>query len=63
MTKIENIICKHDCCFLVLILFLSAAPLSAVDGLLTREEQIIMGVLLSFFLAVLLIIIICSSAK
>ncbi|XP_026221120.1 LOW QUALITY PROTEIN: phosphatidylinositol phosphatase PTPRQ [Anabas testudineus] len=36
---------------------------TAVDGLLTREEQIIMGVLLSFFLAVLLIIIICSSAK
>ncbi|XP_067445742.1 phosphatidylinositol phosphatase PTPRQ [Thunnus thynnus] len=34
-----------------------------VDGLLTREEQIIMGVLLSFFLAVLLIIIICGSVK
>uniref|UniRef100_A0A3Q4I1N9 Phosphatidylinositol phosphatase PTPRQ-like n=1 Tax=Neolamprologus brichardi TaxID=32507 RepID=A0A3Q4I1N9_NEOBR len=31
------------------------------DGLLTREEQIILGVLLSFFLAVLLIIIICGS--
>ncbi|XP_013765491.1 phosphatidylinositol phosphatase PTPRQ [Pundamilia nyererei] len=33
------------------------------DGLLTREEQIILGVLLSFFLAVLLIIIICGSVK
>ncbi|KAM8751980.1 phosphatidylinositol phosphatase PTPRQ [Acanthopagrus schlegelii] len=36
---------------------------TAVDGLLTREEQIILGVLLSFFLAVLLIIIICGSVK
>nr|XP_046251054.1 phosphatidylinositol phosphatase PTPRQ isoform X3 [Scatophagus argus] len=36
---------------------------TAVDGLLTREEQIILGVLLSFFLAVLLIIIICCSVK
>ncbi|XP_040894486.1 phosphatidylinositol phosphatase PTPRQ [Toxotes jaculatrix] len=36
---------------------------TAVDGLLTREEQIILGVLLSFFLAVLLIIIICASVK
>ncbi|XP_026167786.1 phosphatidylinositol phosphatase PTPRQ isoform X3 [Mastacembelus armatus] len=36
---------------------------TAVNGLLTREEQIILGVLLSFFLAVLLIIIICSSVK
>ncbi|CAK6951123.1 phosphatidylinositol phosphatase PTPRQ [Scomber scombrus] len=34
-----------------------------VDGLLTREEQIILGVLLSFFLAVLLIVIICGSVK
>ncbi|XP_029010469.1 phosphatidylinositol phosphatase PTPRQ isoform X2 [Betta splendens] len=33
------------------------------DKLLTREEQIILGVLLSFCLAVLLIIIICSSVK
>ncbi|XP_055078550.1 phosphatidylinositol phosphatase PTPRQ [Periophthalmus magnuspinnatus] len=33
------------------------------NGLLTREEQIILGVLLSFFLAVLLIIIICCSVK
>ncbi|XP_030586423.1 phosphatidylinositol phosphatase PTPRQ isoform X2 [Archocentrus centrarchus] len=33
------------------------------NGLLTREEQIILGVLLSFFLAVLLIIIICGSVK
>ncbi|KAM4572267.1 phosphatidylinositol phosphatase PTPRQ-like isoform 3-T3 [Odontesthes bonariensis] len=36
---------------------------TTVDGLLTREEQIILGVLLSFFLAVLLIIIICGSVK
>ncbi|XP_031716794.1 phosphatidylinositol phosphatase PTPRQ [Anarrhichthys ocellatus] len=36
---------------------------TAADGLLTREEQIILGVLLSFFLAVLLIIIICGSVK
>ncbi|XP_029289790.1 phosphatidylinositol phosphatase PTPRQ [Cottoperca gobio] len=36
---------------------------TAVDGLLTREEQIILGVLLSIFLAVLLIIIICGSVK
>nr|XP_019934116.1 PREDICTED: phosphatidylinositol phosphatase PTPRQ [Paralichthys olivaceus] len=36
---------------------------TAADGLLTREEQIILGVLLSFFLAVLLIIIICASVK
>uniref|UniRef100_A0A3B5AC43 Protein tyrosine phosphatase receptor type Q n=1 Tax=Stegastes partitus TaxID=144197 RepID=A0A3B5AC43_9TELE len=31
------------------------------DGLLTRDEQIILGVLLSFFLAVLIIIILCCS--
>ncbi|XP_033940418.1 phosphatidylinositol phosphatase PTPRQ [Pseudochaenichthys georgianus] len=36
---------------------------TAVDGLLTREEQIILGVLLSVTLAVLLIIIICGSVK
>ncbi|XP_051239471.1 phosphatidylinositol phosphatase PTPRQ [Dicentrarchus labrax] len=36
---------------------------TAVDGLLTRDEQIILGVLLSFFLSVLLIIIICGSVK
>lgn len=36
---------------------------SAVDGLLTREEQIILGVLLSFFLAMFLILIICCSVK
>ncbi|XP_035497594.2 phosphatidylinositol phosphatase PTPRQ isoform X3 [Scophthalmus maximus] len=36
---------------------------TAVDGLLTREEQIILGVLLSFFLAVLLIVIICASVR
>nr|XP_057932138.1 phosphatidylinositol phosphatase PTPRQ [Doryrhamphus excisus] len=36
---------------------------TAVDGLLTRDEQIILGVLLSFFLAVLLIVIICVSVK
>ncbi|XP_060933059.1 phosphatidylinositol phosphatase PTPRQ [Limanda limanda] len=36
---------------------------TTADGLLTREEQIILGVLLSFFLAVLLIIIICASVK
>ncbi|KAM9377392.1 phosphatidylinositol phosphatase PTPRQ [Pholidichthys leucotaenia] len=36
---------------------------TAADGLLTREEQIILGVLLSFFLAMLLIIIICCSVK
>lgn len=38
-------------------------PPAPGDGLLTREEQIILGVLLSFFLAVLLIIIICGSVK
>ncbi|XP_069567271.1 phosphatidylinositol phosphatase PTPRQ [Brachyistius frenatus] len=36
---------------------------TAADGLLTREEQIILGALLSFFLTVLLIIIICGSVK
>nr|XP_043892479.1 phosphatidylinositol phosphatase PTPRQ isoform X1 [Solea senegalensis] len=36
---------------------------TAADGLLTRDEQIILGVLLSFFLAVLLITIICVSVK
>uniref|UniRef100_A0A3Q2Y751 Protein tyrosine phosphatase receptor type Q n=1 Tax=Hippocampus comes TaxID=109280 RepID=A0A3Q2Y751_HIPCM len=36
---------------------------TAVYGLLSRDEQIILGVLLSFFLAVLLIVIICSSVK
>ncbi|KAF6738160.1 Phosphatidylinositol phosphatase PTPRQ [Oryzias melastigma] len=36
---------------------------ASADGLLTREEQIILGVLLSFFLAVFLIIIICCSVK
>ncbi|XP_031657888.1 phosphatidylinositol phosphatase PTPRQ isoform X1 [Oncorhynchus kisutch] len=36
---------------------------TAVDGLLTRDEQIILGVLLSFFLAVLLIIIIYASVR
>ncbi|XP_034542203.1 phosphatidylinositol phosphatase PTPRQ [Notolabrus celidotus] len=36
---------------------------TAVDGLLTRDEQIILGVLLSFFLSVLLIVIICGSVK
>ncbi|XP_042351374.1 phosphatidylinositol phosphatase PTPRQ [Plectropomus leopardus] len=36
---------------------------TAVDGLLTRDEQIILGVLLSFSLALLLIIIICCSVK
>ncbi|XP_032379548.1 phosphatidylinositol phosphatase PTPRQ isoform X1 [Etheostoma spectabile] len=36
---------------------------TAVDGLLTRDEQIILGVVLSFFLAVLLIVIICGSVK
>lgn len=56
--KVENII------FTCVILFiLSPLLLSVVDGLLTREEQIILGVLLSFFLAVLLIIIICGSVK
>uniref|UniRef100_A0A3P8V0V9 Protein tyrosine phosphatase receptor type Q n=1 Tax=Cynoglossus semilaevis TaxID=244447 RepID=A0A3P8V0V9_CYNSE len=33
------------------------------EGLLTRDEQIILGVLLSFFLAVLLITIICVAHK
>ncbi|XP_056138465.1 phosphatidylinositol phosphatase PTPRQ [Lampris incognitus] len=37
--------------------------ITAVDGLLTRDEQIILGVLLSFFLAVLFIVIICASVK
>ncbi|XP_077591289.1 phosphatidylinositol phosphatase PTPRQ [Stigmatopora nigra] len=36
---------------------------TAVSGLLSRDEQIILGVLLSVFLAVLLIIIICVSVK
>ncbi|XP_057692657.1 phosphatidylinositol phosphatase PTPRQ isoform X2 [Corythoichthys intestinalis] len=36
---------------------------TAVYGLLSRDEQIILGVLLSFFLAVLLIVIICASVK
>ncbi|XP_047451818.1 phosphatidylinositol phosphatase PTPRQ, partial [Mugil cephalus] len=36
---------------------------TAADGLLTREEKIILGFLLSFFLAVLLVIIICGSVK
>ncbi|XP_017261076.1 phosphatidylinositol phosphatase PTPRQ [Kryptolebias marmoratus] len=36
---------------------------TSAGGLLTREEQIIMGVLLSFFLALFLIIIICCSVK
>ncbi|XP_067090347.1 phosphatidylinositol phosphatase PTPRQ-like [Osmerus mordax] len=36
---------------------------TAVDGLLTRDEQIILGVLLSFFLAVLLILIIYASVR
>ncbi|XP_051917347.1 phosphatidylinositol phosphatase PTPRQ [Hippocampus zosterae] len=36
---------------------------TAVYGLLSRDEQIILGVLLSFFLAVLLVVIICASVK
>ncbi|KAM8861703.1 LOW QUALITY PROTEIN: phosphatidylinositol phosphatase PTPRQ [Synchiropus picturatus] len=36
---------------------------TSVDGLLTRDEQIILGVLLSFFLAVMLIIMICGLVK
>uniref|UniRef100_UPI0037E94576 phosphatidylinositol phosphatase PTPRQ n=1 Tax=Semicossyphus pulcher TaxID=241346 RepID=UPI0037E94576 len=36
---------------------------TSVDGVLTRDEQIILGVLLSFFLSVLLIMIICGSVK
>ncbi|XP_047246635.1 phosphatidylinositol phosphatase PTPRQ [Girardinichthys multiradiatus] len=36
---------------------------TAADGLLTKEEQIILGVLLSFFLAVFLILLICCSVK
>uniref|UniRef100_A0A3B3HQ50 Protein tyrosine phosphatase receptor type Q n=1 Tax=Oryzias latipes TaxID=8090 RepID=A0A3B3HQ50_ORYLA len=36
---------------------------ASADGLLTREEQIILGVLLSFFLALFFIIIICVSVK
>ncbi len=59
---------KHNlynplCCFCVMLYILCPLPLSVADGLLTREEQIILGVLLSFFLAVLLIIIICGSVK
>ncbi|KAK2842216.1 hypothetical protein Q5P01_012416 [Channa striata] len=42
---------------------IKTAALSVVHGLLTREEQIILGVLLSFSLSVLLIIIICASVK
>ncbi|XP_023131150.3 phosphatidylinositol phosphatase PTPRQ isoform X1 [Amphiprion ocellaris] len=36
---------------------------TSVDGMLTRDEQIIMGVLLSFFLAVLIILIIYCSVR
>ncbi|KAM4554453.1 phosphatidylinositol phosphatase PTPRQ [Fundulus diaphanus] len=36
---------------------------TAADGLLTKEEQIILGVLLSSFLALLLILLICCSVK
>ncbi|XP_041652025.1 phosphatidylinositol phosphatase PTPRQ [Cheilinus undulatus] len=36
---------------------------TSVEGWLTRDEQIILGVLLSFFLSVLLIVIICGSVK
>ncbi|XP_042179139.1 phosphatidylinositol phosphatase PTPRQ-like isoform X2 [Oncorhynchus tshawytscha] len=36
---------------------------TAVDGLLTRDEQIILGVILSFFLALLLILIIYASVR
>ncbi|XP_008410634.1 phosphatidylinositol phosphatase PTPRQ isoform X3 [Poecilia reticulata] len=36
---------------------------TTADGLLTKEEQIILGVLLSFFLAVFLILLICCSVK
>ncbi|KAM6936927.1 phosphatidylinositol phosphatase PTPRQ [Xenentodon cancila] len=43
--------------------FYSEQVRTAAIGLLTREEQIILGVLLSFFLAVILIIIICGSVK
>nr|XP_029490937.1 phosphatidylinositol phosphatase PTPRQ-like [Oncorhynchus nerka] len=36
---------------------------TAVDGLLTRDEQIILGVLLSLFLALLLILVIYASVR
>ncbi|XP_061534232.1 phosphatidylinositol phosphatase PTPRQ isoform X4 [Phycodurus eques] len=36
---------------------------TGVNTLLSRDEQIILGVLLSFFLAVLLFVIICASVK
>ncbi|CAL8324769.1 unnamed protein product [Gadus morhua 'NCC'] len=36
---------------------------TTVDGMLTRDEQIILGVLLSVFLAVFLITIICASVR
>ncbi|KAF7224525.1 receptor type Q [Nothobranchius furzeri] len=36
---------------------------TAVNGLLTKEEQIILGVLVSFFLALFLIVFICCSVK
>ncbi|XP_067356322.1 phosphatidylinositol phosphatase PTPRQ isoform X2 [Channa argus] len=42
---------------------IKTAALSVVDRLLTRKEQLILGVLLSFFLSVLVIIIICASVK
>ena len=38
-------------------------PANVVDGMLTRDEQIILGVLLSVFLAVFLITIICASVR
>jgi hypothetical protein len=39
------------------------SPSNVVDGMLTRDEQIILGVLLSVFLAVFLITIICASVR
>lgn len=54
---------KHHHIYLYICPVFNIHPLSVVDGLLTREEQIILGVLLSFFIAVLLIIIICGSVK
>lgn len=59
--KVENMTSITSLC--VTLSILSPLLLSVVDGLLTREEQIILGVLLSFFLAVLLIMIICGSVK
>lgn len=58
--KLKNNLSLSHCAFLC---FGFCFAVFVVDGLLTRDEQIILGVLLSFFLSVLLIMIICGSVK